>query len=166
MSKVLSKSHDNWRTPKELFYTLDAEFLFDLDAAASEENSLCERYITAEQDALITEWGADPAIHSVYCNPPYTLIGPFVQRAYEQSQKHHMTTVVLIPAYTDPKYWANWVMLAHEVRFLKGRLAFIDEDGMKKTSARFPSVVVINKWLHGVAYGKAPLQFVWDWRAK
>jgi phage N-6-adenine-methyltransferase len=157
--------HDQWRTPKELFDVLDAEFQFDLDAAASEANTLCDKYITAEQDSLKVEWGTDPSIRSVWCNPPYTLIGPFVARAYEQSQKYHMNTVVLIPAYTDPKYWSDWVMKAHEVRFLKGRLAFIDEDGMKKTSARFPSVVVVNQWLKGVTYGKAPNQYTWDWRA-
>jgi phage N-6-adenine-methyltransferase len=160
-------SHDNWRTPKELFNVLDAEFKFNIDAAASAENALVGCYITAEEDALKTEWQhkGSELIHTAWCNPPYTLIGPFVQRAYEQSQKHHMTTVILIPAYTDPKYWSDYVMKAHEIRFLKGRLAFLDEDGMKKTSARFPSVVVVNKWIKGQFYGKAPNQFTWDWRA-
>jgi len=154
-------SHDNWRTPKELFAVLDAEFGFELDAAASAENTLCPYYLTDKQDALATPWGERDA----FCNPPYTLIGPFIQRAWEQSQEYHITTVVLVPAYTDPKYWSEWVMRAHEVRFLKGRLAFIDEDGMKKTSARFPSVVVVNKWIKGNHYGKGPNQWVWDWRA-
>ena len=165
MSKILGKSHDSWRTPKELFNVLDSEFHFSLDAAASKDNALCPFFIDAEADALKQPWNIGDMIGNTYCNPPYSLIGPFVERAYQQSQEHHITTVVLIPAYTDPKYWANWVMKAHEVRFLKGRLAFIDEDGMKKTSARFPSVVVVNKWLTGTTYGKGPNSFVWDWRA-
>ncbi len=159
MSKVLGKSHDNWRSPQELFDVVQDEFSLWCDAAASKENTLLPDYITAKQDALKTPWEADS-----WCNPPYSLIGPFVQRAYEQSQEHRTTNVVLIPAYTDPKYWSNYVMKAHEVRFLKGRLAFIDEDGLKKTSARFPSVVVVFKWIKGEFYGKAPLQFTWDWR--
>lgn len=158
-------SHDNWRTPPELFKVLDEEFNFDLDAAASEENSLCSLCITPDKDALKTSWSA-PDIRTAWCNPPYTLIGPFIQRAWEQSQEHRMTTVVLIPAYTDPKYWKQYVMKSHEVRFLAGRLSFLDEDGGKKTSARFPSVVVVNKWLKGTTFGKAPNQFVWDWRAE
>ena len=154
-------SHDNWRTPGELFFWLNAEFHFDIDAAASKENALVEdSYITAEEDALKTPW-----LGTCFCNPPYSLIGSFVQRAYEQSQEHHTTNVVLIPAYTDPKYWSDYVMRAHEIRFLKGRLSFIDEDGMKKTSARFPSVVVVFKHIPGIHYGKAPNQWVWDWKA-
>ena len=153
-------SHDNWRTPPELFNTLHAEFKFDLDAAASAENTLCMSFLTEADNALITPWDNDV----VWCNPPYTLIGPFVQRAYEQSRDLHNTAVVLIPAYTDPKYWSDYVMNAHEVRFLKGRLSFLNEDGMKKTSARFPSVVVVFKWLKGIHYGKAPNTWCWDWR--
>lgn len=157
-------SHNNWSTPPELFKILDDEFQFGLDAAASSENTLCSNYISAEQNALTTSWDTNDARWPVWCNPPYTLIGPFVQRAWEQSQEHHITTVVLIPAYTDPKYWSQYVMKAHEVRFLKGRLSFLDEDGGKKTSARFPSVVVVNKWITGEHHGKAPNIWVWDWR--
>ena len=43
-----------WQTPIPLFVALDAEFCFTLDAAASRDNALCNRYITAEQDTLIT----------------------------------------------------------------------------------------------------------------
>jgi phage N-6-adenine-methyltransferase len=167
MSKVLGKSHDNWRTPTELFRVLNEEFEFDVDAAASKTNALCDTYITAEQDALKTQWlwnGDARATSAVWCNPPYSLIGPFVQRAYEQSQEHHITTVVLIPTYTDPKYWRDYCSKAHEIRHLVGRLAFIDEDGMKKTSARFPSSVIIFKWIKGTHYGYAPHTWSWDWR--
>lgn len=154
---------DNWRTPPELFRVLDSEFDFDLDSAASEENRRCDLCITAEQDALITPWGSD-YVRSVFCNPPYSLLGPFVKRAYEQSQEYHITCVVLIPTYTDPKYWRDYCCKAHEIRNLVGRLQFIDEEGMKRQSARFPSSVVVFKWLKGTTYGYAPHIFNWDWR--
>lgn len=152
-------SHDAWRTPKELFNVVQDEFHLIQDVAASADNTLLQSYWTKEDDALQQTWTED-----AWCNPPYSLIGPFVQKAWEQSYQQHITTVVLIPAYTDPKYWSDYVMRAHEIRFLKGRLSFLDEDGGKKTSARFPSVVVVNKWIKGNHYGKAPNQWVWDWR--
>jgi phage N-6-adenine-methyltransferase len=160
-------SHDNWRTPPELFNVLDEEFEFDLDAAASEANKLCPVCITAENDALTTEWlwnGHRDATSSVWCNPPYTLIGPFVKRAYEQSQEHHITTVVLIPTYSDPKYWRDYICKSHEIRHLVGRLQFLDENGMKKQSARFPSSVIVFKWIKGEHFGYAPHTWTWDWR--
>lgn len=161
-----SDSHNDWWTPRDLFKILDDEFLFDLDAAASAENTLCPSFITEEQNALVTPWDAA----TVWCNPPYgkgwgsESLTYFVKRGYEQSVEQKNTVVMLLPAYTDPKYWAQYVMLAHEVRFLKGRLQFLDR-GKTKMSARFPSVIVVWKWMPGIMYGKAPNQFVWDWRA-
>ena len=154
-------SHDNWRTPPALFAALSSEFKFDLDAAATPENTLCERFITADEDALVTPWDA---YNDVFVNPPYTLIGPFVKRAYEQSQEQHNTVVVLIPTYTDPKYWKDYVCKAHEVRNLVGRLQFLDENGLKKQSARFPSSVIVFKWIQGTHYGYAPHIWSWQWR--
>src|SRR3990167_8570421 len=123
--------HDNWQTPPEFFKVVDNEFGCMLDAAASDTNKLCGDWITAEEDALKTPWDANV----VWCNPPYTMIGPFVKRGFEQSQEQKNTVLMLLPAYTDPKYWSNYVMQAHEVRFLKGRLQFLEE-GKKKQSAR------------------------------
>lgn len=45
-----------WQTPRPIFEALNAEFSFVLDAAASAENALCRRFITAEQDTLVTPW--------------------------------------------------------------------------------------------------------------
>lgn len=154
-------SHDNWGTPIELFDVLDSEFNFTLDAAATEQNSLCGNWITETQDALTTPWQA-PA---VWCNPPYSKMADFIKKGYEQHLDRHNTVVMLLPAYTDPKYWSTYVMQAHEVRFLKGRLQFL-ENGVKRQSARFPSVVVVFKWIKGIHYGKTPHQWVWDWRAE
>lgn len=159
------KSHSDWWTPKDLVKILDGEFHFDLDVAASSENTICSKFISEEQDALITPWDG----RVVWCNPPYgqgyhNTIGPFVKRGYEQHLEQHNTVVMLLPAYTDPKYWRDYVTKSHEIRFLTGRLAFLD-NGRKKMSARFPSVIVIFKWLPGRCY-KAPHQWVWDWRER
>ena len=161
-----STSHSDWWSPRDLIQVLDDEFQFDLDAAASAENAICDRYITAEMDALVNPWDG----FNVWCNPPYgkgnsATIKEFVQRGYEQHLEHKNTVVMLLPAYTDPKYWANCCAKAHEIRFLTGRLAFLD-GGEKKMSARFPSALVIWKWFPGQCHGKSPNTWSWDWKAK
>lgn len=158
-------SHSDWWTPKALVQTLDEEFRFDLDAAASEENKVCERFISAEQDALVTPWEGE----NVWCNPPYgkgnsATIKQFVQRGYEQHVQQKNTVIMLLPAYTDPKYWSNFCTRAHEIRFLTGRLSFLDH-GTSKMNARFPSAIVIFKWFPGVCH-KSAHQWTWDWRVK
>lgn len=53
-SKTPLDQRDLWRTPPALFASLDAEFCFQLDAAAAPHNALCRKFITAEQNTLET----------------------------------------------------------------------------------------------------------------
>ena len=148
-------AHDNWETPPDLFSLLNKEFGFDLDAAASAENHLCQRYITVEQNAMVTPWDG----RAVWCNPPYSMLPVFVHRAYYQSLEHNNQTSLLIPAYTDTRYWAD-IIVPHavEIRFLVGRLAFL-VGGKKQTTARFPSAFVR---FHQI--GSRQQIWWWDWK--
>jgi site-specific DNA-methyltransferase (adenine-specific) len=151
--------HDNWLTPPDLFALLDREFAFDLDASASSGHQKCVAFITPTEDALVTPWQGQ----RVWCNPPYSLMGKFVYRAWEQCQAQRNTVVLLIPAYTDPAYWYDCIVpFADEIRFLCGRVSFL-ENGARKTSARFPSVVVVFKWRSG-EFKKPPHIWWWKWR--
>jgi phage N-6-adenine-methyltransferase len=150
LSVHFSSRSNDWQTPPWLFSLLNEEFYFDLDAAASDANHLCPRYYTEQQDALVQEWGKDAK--SVWTNPPYGRIIPrFVKHAHEQTLKYPLLTVtMLIPARTDTKWWHNHCAKG-EVRFIKGRLKFINPalpsfraDGdFKMSPAPFPSAIVI-----------------------
>lgn len=162
--------HDVWHTPPALFSALNDEFRFELDVACNASNCLTRLGMTVEKfDALVTEWN-DPRIAiappaSVWCNPPYSQMAAFVERAWEQSQRHRLTVVLLIPAYTDPAYWWDVIVPnADEIRFLKGRVSFL-EHGAKKESARFPSVVVVFRWRQGISRG-FPRVWWWDWKTE
>lgn len=151
-----------WATPQHVFVALDAEFGFDLDVCASEENAKCNSYFcepaacdlchgTGKVDGLdcLSCDGLKQAWHSfsvsrpgpVTCwmNPPYgSAIKHWIQKAYEEAQQG-ATVVCLIPARTDTAYWHNYVMKASEIRLVRGRLKF----GNAKDSAPFPSAIVI-----------------------
>lgn len=82
----------------------------------------------------------------MFCNPPYGRnINEWVKKGYEESQKPGTVVVMLIPARTDTSYFHDYILhgKAAEIRFLRGRLKFTDEDGNAKDSAPFPSAVVI-----------------------
>ncbi|MGK3364231.1 phage N-6-adenine-methyltransferase [Citrobacter portucalensis] len=112
-SNTPADQRDLWRTPPALFAALDAEFCFQLDAAAAPHNALCRKFITAEQNTLETPWGDYLNIPGyAWLNPPYSNITPFVKKAASES-KNQIGTVMLVPA--------------DEVRFITaGRLAFIN----------------------------------------
>lgn len=137
---LFSSEKQDWCTPQQFFDELDAEFHFVLDAAATHQNSKCKRCFTPEDDGLIQNWDMGGA---VYCNPPYGKeIGLWVKKAYEEAQKG-TTIVMLIPARTDTKYFHEYIYHKAEIRFVKGRLKFTDENGTLKGTAPFPSMVVI-----------------------
>ena len=136
---LLSSKRMDWGTPQEFYDKLNAEFGFDLDAAATPENAKCAKYYTPETNGLAQNWGG----HIVFCNPPYgPEIHKWVKKAHDESRKPGTTVVLLIPARTDTRYFHDWILGKAEIRYIQGRLKF--EDGTeKRNSAPFPSMLVI-----------------------
>ncbi len=125
-SKTPLDQRDLWRTPPALFAALDAEFCFQLDAAAAPHNALCRNFITAEQNTLETPWADYLNVPGyVWLNPPYSDIMPFVKKAAAESA-NQIGTVMLVPADTSVGWFKEAIQTACEVRFITaGRLAFI-----------------------------------------
>lgn len=135
-SVMFSSKSDMWATPQDFFDQLDAEFHFDLDPCADESNHKTERYFTKEMDGLSQNWGGC----RVFCNPPYGRdIAKWVEKAFHEGTKDNTIVVLLIPARTDTKYFHDYIQYRSEVRFVRGRLKF----GNQNNAAPFPSMVVI-----------------------
>lgn len=130
-----SSKSDEWATPQEIFDELDGEFHFDLDPCATSGNHKCENFYTLQDNGLSRSWGG----HRVFCNPPYSEIGKWVEKCYREGCKDNTTVVLLIPSRTDTKYFHNFIYQRAEIRFIRGRLKF----GESANSAPFPSMIVI-----------------------
>jgi len=126
-SKTPLDQRDLWRTPPAIFVSLDAEFCFQLDAAAAPHNALCRKFITAEQNTLETPWADYLNVPGyVWLNPPYSDIMPFVKKAAAESA-NQIGTVMLVPADTSVGWFKEAIQTASEVRLITaGRLAFIN----------------------------------------
>lgn len=133
ISATQTSNNQEWRTPKYFFDLLDQEFHFDIDAAATDANSLCTNWFTKESDGLKQEWWGN-----VFINCPYNQAKLWLKKAYEEACKGNCTVVLLVAARPDTRYWWNYARWG-EVRFLKGRLKF---EGAKN-SAPFPSCCVV-----------------------
>tara|TARA_R100000008_G_scaffold65309_1_gene42308 strand:- start:166 stop:702 length:537 start_codon:yes stop_codon:yes gene_type:complete len=143
---------ERWATPQWLFDRLDAEFHFDLDAAADSTNHKCKRWIGQDEDALalVSPWyGPIGQRYAVWCNPPYRKSGggiyPWLEKGLETA-RNGTTCVMLIYARTDTRAWTEIVHpYADEVRLIAGRLKFDpppDYTGTA-TTAGAPSAVII-----------------------
>ena len=90
-------------------------------------------------DGLSIDW---PTNIVNYVNPPYTRgeISKWVKKCHEENMKG-AKIVLLIPAYTDTKYFHDYIYQRDnvEIRFIQGRIKF---KGYNRTSS-FPSMLVI-----------------------
>ena len=137
---LLSSKNMCWCTPQDFFDRLNAEFGFVLDPAATDKTAKCSLYYTPETDGLSQSWDRGGA---VFCNPPYGReIGKWVQKAFEEARGGY-PIVLLIPARTDTAYFHDYIYGKAEIRFVRGRLRFTDDDGNAADPAPFPSMVVI-----------------------
>ena len=148
---MFSTETDEWATPPETFAALNAEFDFDLDAAATPENRKCGFYFTQADNALVRDWTRPGGLEwlepaTVWLNPPYSKCRAFIAKAAEEARKG-CTVVCLVYARTDTRWFHEHIYDAStnqyrpgvEVRFIKGRLKF----GGAKAGAPAPSMVVI-----------------------
>jgi site-specific DNA-methyltransferase (adenine-specific) len=133
-----SSHHQDWQTPDSFFKSLDDEFLFTLDAAATRESAKCDKYFSPENCGLSQDWSE----HVTFVNPPYSEVGQWMKKASVEGRK--TTVVALVFARTCTKWFHSYVMgEAYEVRFVRGRLKF-ERDGVSGP-APAPSMVVIWK---------------------
>ena len=124
---------DKWGTPKEVYDPLNAEFQFNCDPCPL-------GWKEGDPDALQMEWGS-----STFLNPPYSRVAEFVKKATEEVAKGK-TVVLLVNACTDTRWFHDYVYQKPgvELRFLKGRIKFVDPaNPTKRMPAPRPSLVAV-----------------------
>jgi site-specific DNA-methyltransferase (adenine-specific) len=127
-----SKS-DKWATPPELYNALNQEFNFDFDPCPID-------WKEGDVDGLQAEWGT-----STFCNPPYSNVAKWIKKAHDEWVKGKKV-VMLINAVTDTKAFHEYIYGKAELRFIKGRVKFINpQNPTKNQPSPKPSMIVIFK---------------------
>lgn len=138
-SNTPKEIRDLWRTPQYVFDALNHEFNFLLDAAASIENRLAPAFFSESMNSLQQQWPPVP----IWVNPPYSDIKTWVNKAIEASRTGS-TVVMLVPADPSVVWFQKAWNSATEMRFISGRLAFINETtGQPFTGNNKGSVIII-----------------------
>jgi len=115
---------DDRGTMPEVFAQFDRRFGFTVDAAASAHNAKLPRYWSKKENGLAQDWTGE----RVWCNPPYSTIRPWVEKALRFDAE---LCVMLLPANrTEQAWWQDLVEPGRragriQVEFLRGRMRFI-----------------------------------------
>lgn len=127
-----SRKSIHWRTPKDLYDGLDKEFHFNFDPCP---------FMSKDKTYLFKDWGTN-----VFCNPPYSNIYNFINKALIEIKKGNTKVAVfLLPSRTD-RDWFHELVLPnyYEIRLIRGRVRFTNDKG-KTGNAPFPSCIIIFK---------------------
>lgn len=138
---LIGKHHggsDYWRTPFLLFKNLHREYLFTLDGAATEHDTLLPRFT---DDIHNQSWDGE----RVFCNPPYSDTKTFLAKASEAD-----LAVFLIPYRPHTTYWLRHIYSnnhCHEIRILHRAVKYLPPAGHNGLVIRSPfaSAIVIFK---------------------
>lgn len=147
MSRKATGGQDSWSTPPYVVRWLQSyiathidESGIEIDVCADASNAKADKFFDEAADGLKQKWKG-----VCFCNPPYSQIAAWVQKAFASVNEGETTVAMLIPARTDTRYWHDYIAKADEILFIKGRLAFGDPSKGNENAqgAPFPSAIVL-----------------------
>lgn len=114
---------DLWGTPKHIANYFISRYDLNVDVAADKYNAKCALFLTEQDDGLTRPWAL---YGNVWCNPPFSAIRPWVNKAIEES-KQGCRIVMLLPANTDT-HWFNYAIESGAYCYLitPGRIRFMN----------------------------------------
>lgn len=133
-SKTADRKRAKWQTPDWLvqYLELRQKARFDLDAAASDDNHKAPAYFTEKTNGLTSDWSP---YRFIFLNPPYDDIGPWVEKAIEETKRNkHMVVHLVLPNDNSTLWYRRAAINSAEILNLihdgknSGRVGFIDPD--------------------------------------
>lgn len=117
---------DRLQTPDYLYAYAKDRWGFDIDLAADESNAREEIFFTKKDDSLEQDWHLFGEMG--WCNPPYSNIKPWFEKAAEQAKKGFFS-VWLIPTPNGEDVYRDHIFgKVSEIVFINGRISFISPE--------------------------------------
>ena len=124
-----SKS-DKWMTPPEVYDPLHKEFKFNCDPCPI-------TWKPGDADGLTMKWGS-----RTFVNPPYSAVAKWIKKAHDEAALGK-TVVMLINAITDTKAFHEYIYNKAEVRFVRGRIKFINPEAPEKRTPNVKASMIV-----------------------
>lgn len=139
---------DLWNTSQLAFQDAQAvtRLSFGLDACATDAKaSKCARFITPEQDSLLTDWKPLQASKAVWCNPPFSRKLEFLKHGFIQSVLHKTPVVFMLPAEFCSQWFRKYVSQSASKIFVPdGRYSYLEPETLVDMKAvNFASCFVL-----------------------
>jgi phage N-6-adenine-methyltransferase len=172
LPSINEQARGKWATPQDFFDAANAMFDFQIDLAATAENTKCEEFISPEEDSLAqdvawiwTNTALGCGHFRCWLNPPFSNIKDWIEKAYNEAQKDERAViVVLCRVAPSARWWMKYVTRADEVLLIGGkRVQFIPPKGIKKSSNPQECCLVV---FRQNPCNNDPVISTWDWLTK
>ncbi|MDD0824636.1 phage N-6-adenine-methyltransferase [Mannheimia sp. AT1] len=164
---------DTWGTPHYVFNWLDRRFRFDLDGCATKDNAKLSDYLGPDRDiewmkSFLTDeiWlDLEPGFFhcSIFVNPPYSDVTPFIKQAKRLRDRGHLVVMLLNNDKSTQWYQNHIHNVANEViDIIGGRIAFIHPVTGKeiKGNSKGQMVVVFDPTMEDFVQRSVSLDFI------
>lgn len=136
---------DEWGSPPSLWRPISQALDgFDLDPCSGAESSpIADEQYTAEDDGLHRSW-----FGTVWVNPPYSDMGPWMKKGFSEVVNGNVETAVyLIPVRSSTEWWHRYVSEAAALCMIEGRISYVggqvNEDKGGGHNAPFASALAV-----------------------
>jgi len=144
---------DDRGTPPDTFKELSEVFgPFNLDVAANLANKKCDAFFGVSENGLVQSWSqgwSQGRSAAVWCNPPYSDIRPWVEKAWREYRACRSVTMLLPAVRQEQPYWQELVEPFRDrcgsplrSMFLRGRRSFVGPDGVLMKTPPFGVVAL------------------------
>lgn len=154
--------NQDWRTPVDFWTVINKEFNFQFDAACSKQNIKCAAGFTyPDVDSLKIHWQHAYPAHRIWCNPPFKVMQPWVNKCAQFAMYHPDNVAVLLAPLSCAPWMETCFDNAVEIRDVYPRIQFDAPAGVRKSSNAKDNVIVVFKH-HELS--QQCKRFFWRWK--
>ena len=163
----MQNERDCWETPIPVYDKIDHLFNFDIDVCAGENNKKAGYHFSRSDDALSINWAFeafyrwDLDIQTAWCNPPYSDVGPWLEKAIQEARINNITTVLLTNYIVDCAYFNQHINKYAEIWLAMKRIQFEPPGNIKASSNSKPQQVTVITH-ESVMFTGTPEVKLWD----
>lgn len=167
----IAKLRQEWETPPDFWEALNGVFQFQIDVCASKSNTKCGLFFDADFSSLY-EHAAWVRKHTngqghsrAWCNPGFSDVLPWHEKAYAEAQKSPSAVVVVIGIPGASQEWYKFAQThADEIIDLSPRVHYLAPWPLKQSSNNRESMLFVYR--RKVVPTRPATRTLWNWKGE
>lgn len=171
----IAKLRQEWETPPEFWEAVNMIFKFQVDVCCNDENTKCPYFISHRSLSVEFGWvgrfeknyyGREiDHLSRAWCNPGFSDVLPWHEKAFAQAQLHPSAIVVVIGIPGASQEWYRFAQThADEIIDLSPRVHFLAPWPLKQSSNNRESMLFVYR--RKVVPTRPATRTLWNWKGE